>query len=56
MPPHSSHLLQLLDIGYFAVFKGSYSLFIGTKMPLGINYIDKLEFLAMGSIATGPLG
>ncbi|RJE17767.1 Pogo transposable element, partial [Aspergillus sclerotialis] len=45
MPPHSSHLLQPLDIGCFAVLKRSYGRLVETKMRVGINHIDKLEFL-----------
>lgn len=46
MPAHSSHLLQPLDIGCFAVLKRSYGGLVDQKMRLGINYIDKLDFLA----------
>ena len=46
MPAHSSHLLQPLDIGCFAVLKRSYGNLNSQKMRLGINYIDKLDFLA----------
>lgn len=45
MPAHSSHLLQPLDIGCFAVLKRSYGRLVGTKMRNGINHIDKLDFL-----------
>ena len=45
MPAHSSHLLQPLNIGCFAVLKRSYSGLVETKMRLGINHIDKLDFL-----------
>ena len=45
MPLHSSHLLQPLDIGCFAVLKRSYSRMVEIKMRNGINHIDKLEFL-----------
>ena len=45
MPPHSSHLLQPLDIGCFAVLKRSYSQMVEMKMRNGINHIDKLDFL-----------
>ena len=45
MPPHSSHLLQPLDIGCFAVLKRSYGQLVETKMRLGINHINKLDFL-----------
>ena len=45
MPPHSSHLLQPLDIGCFAVLKRSFGRLVETKMRLRINHIDKLDFL-----------
>ena len=45
MPAHSSHLLQPLDIGCLAVLKRSYGQMVETKMRLGINHIDKLDFL-----------
>ncbi|KAJ5348549.1 uncharacterized protein N7506_001802 [Penicillium brevicompactum] len=45
MPSHSSHLLQPLDIGCFAVLKRSYGRLVETKMRNGINHIDKLDFL-----------
>ena len=46
MPAHSSHFLQPLDIRCFAVLKRSYGGLIDQKMRLGINHIDKLDFLA----------
>lgn len=46
MPAHSSHLLQPLDIGCFAVLKRSYGNLNTQKMRLSINHIDKLDFLA----------
>jgi hypothetical protein len=45
MPVYSSHLLQPLDIGCFAVLKRSYGRMVETKMRNGINHIDKLDFL-----------
>ena len=45
MPSHSSHLLQPLDIGCFAVLKRSYGQLVESKMRVGIHYIDKLDFL-----------
>lgn len=45
MPPHSSHLLQPLDVGCFSPLKRSYGKIVEDKMRLGINHIDKLEFL-----------
>ena len=51
MPPHSSYLLQPLDIGCFAVLKRSYGRLIESKMRSGITYIDKLDFLKAYSSA-----
>ena len=45
MPPHSSHLLQPLDIGCFAVVKRSYGRLVEMKMRTGTNHIDKHDFL-----------
>jgi hypothetical protein len=45
MPAHSSHLLQPLDIGCFAVLKRAYGSLVSQKMRLSINHIDKLDFL-----------
>ena len=47
MPPHSSHLLQPLDVGCFSPLKRSYGQEVENRIRLGINHIDKLEFLAM---------
>ena len=46
MPAHSSHLLQPLDIGCFAVTKRSYGQYIQTKIRHGVTHIDKLDFLS----------
>jgi DDE superfamily endonuclease/helix-turn-helix, Psq domain/Tc5 transposase DNA-binding domain len=45
MPAHSSHLLQPLDVGCFAVLKRSYGRLVETQMRLGFNHIDKFDFL-----------
>ena len=45
MPPHSSHLLQPLDVGCFAVLKQSYGGQIEGYMRNGVNHIDKPDFL-----------
>jgi hypothetical protein len=45
MPAHSSHLLQPLDIGCFSVLKRVYGTQVAEFMRLGINHIDKVEFL-----------
>lgn len=46
MPAHSSHLLQPLDVGCFAVLKRSYGRLVDQQTRMGINHIDKLDFLA----------
>jgi hypothetical protein len=45
MPPHSSHLLQPLDVGCFAVLKQSYGRQIEGFIRNGVNHIDKPDFL-----------
>ena len=45
IPPHSSHLLQPLDVGCFAVLKRAYGKYVEDVMRRGQNHIDKLDFL-----------
>ena len=45
MPPHSSHLLQPLDVGCFSVLKRSYGRQIETLIRNGVHHIDKQDFL-----------
>jgi hypothetical protein len=45
MPPHSSHLLQPLDVGCFGPLKRAYGGLVEQKMRLGYNHIDKFDFL-----------
>ncbi len=45
MPAHSSHLLQPLDVGCFSTLKRSYGRLVAEYIRLGINHIDKAEFL-----------
>ncbi|OOQ84502.1 hypothetical protein PEBR_29779 [Penicillium brasilianum] len=45
MPAHSSHLLQPLDVGCFAVVKRAYGRFVSDLARRGYNYIDKHDFL-----------
>jgi hypothetical protein len=40
MPPHSSHLLQPLDVSRFAVIKRKYGQLVEQRMRLGFNHID----------------
>jgi hypothetical protein len=45
MPPHSSHLLQPLDVGCFSPLKRAYSRKVEALIRHHINHITKLEFL-----------
>ena len=45
MPPHSSHLLQPLDVGCFGPLKQAYGRQVEGLMRMHINHISKLEFL-----------
>jgi hypothetical protein len=45
MPPHSSHLLQPLDVGCFSPLKRAYSREIESLIRNHINHVTKLEFL-----------
>ncbi|KAK6823615.1 hypothetical protein PG987_013872 [Apiospora arundinis] len=45
MPPHSSHLLQPLDVGCFGPLKRAYGREIEGFMKSHINHITKVEFL-----------
>ena len=45
MPPHSSHLLQPLDVGCFSPLKTIYTKELENTFRLGINHVDKIEFL-----------
>ena len=44
MPPHSSHLLQPLDVGCFSPLKRAYSREVESLIRHHINHITKLEF------------
>jgi hypothetical protein len=44
LPPHSSHLTQLLDVGCFSVLKRAYGRQIETFIKAYINHILKVEF------------
>lgn len=45
MPPHSSHLLQPLDISCFSPLKRIYGQKVEEGICLRINHTDKIEFL-----------
>jgi hypothetical protein len=51
MPPHSSHLLQPLDVGCFSPLKRAYSREIESLIRHHINHITKLEFLPAFKVA-----
>jgi len=51
MPPHSSHLLQPLDVGCFSPLKRAYSREIEALIRHHINHITKLEFLLAFKVA-----
>jgi hypothetical protein len=51
MPPHSSHLLQPLDVGCFSRLKRAYSREVESLIRYHINHITKLEFLLAFKIA-----
>jgi hypothetical protein len=47
MPPHSSHILQPLDVSCFAVLKQRYGRAVEAQMRVGINHVDKDDFLTL---------
>jgi hypothetical protein len=46
MPPHASHILQLLDVRCFAPLKQAYKKEIKSLADSHITYVDKKAFLA----------
>ena len=44
LPAHSSHLIQLLDVGVFSPLKRVYSIQISFLTRVGITYITKDDF------------
>jgi hypothetical protein len=46
MPPHTSYILQPLDVGCFAPLKRAYKTEINVLANSDITYIDKKAFLA----------
>jgi len=46
-PPHSTDRLQPLDVGLFSPLKGAYGRLVQEMAGLGINHIDKLDFLSL---------
>jgi hypothetical protein len=51
MPPHSSHLLQPLDVGCFSPLKRAYSREVESLIRHHINHITKLQFLPAFKVA-----
>jgi hypothetical protein len=47
LPLHSSHLLQPLDVGCFSVLKRSYGRIVEGWIRIGINHIDKQDFITI---------
>ena len=47
MPPHSSHLLQPLDVGCFGPLKRAYGNKVESRTRLGINHVSKEDFLSI---------
>jgi len=45
MPTHTSHILQPLDVSCFGPLKKAYGSQIENKLRLGINHINKEEFI-----------
>ncbi|OJJ29588.1 hypothetical protein ASPWEDRAFT_88119, partial [Aspergillus wentii DTO 134E9] len=45
MPPHSSHKLQPLDVGCFALLKQLYGQQISDAIQNGVKFINKVNFL-----------
>jgi hypothetical protein len=45
MPPHSSHLLQPLDVGCFGPLKAAYGRQVEELIRLSVSHISKEEFL-----------
>jgi hypothetical protein len=45
MSPHSSHLLQPLNVSCFAILKRQYGQLVEQRIRLGFNHIDKIDFL-----------
>jgi len=46
-PPHSTHLLQPLDVGCFSPLKNAYGRLVQEKDQLGVHHIDKEDFLTI---------
>src|ERR1700744_3146095 len=47
MPPHTSHLLQPLDVGCFGPLKTAYGQLVADLVKRYVFHVDKADFLAM---------
>ena len=47
IPPHSSHLLQPIDMSCFSVLKRSYGHQVEQLIRRGIDFVDKADFLVL---------
>jgi hypothetical protein len=47
MPPHTSHLLQPLDVGCFSSLKRAYGLEVAELAREGVYHINKINFLTI---------
>jgi len=47
MPPHTSHLLQPLDVGVFGPLKHMYGKLVKGKIAASNNHINKEDFLSL---------
>jgi hypothetical protein len=55
MPPYASHLLQPLDISCFTILKRSYRTRVAEYTRLGIDSIEKDDFLNIFPAARNDL-
>ena len=51
LPPHSSHITQPLDVGFFSVLKRAYGREINTFIRAHVNHITKVAFFLAFSAA-----
>ncbi len=47
LPIHSTHLLQLLDVGVFGLLKQNYKTLLAEKTQFTTYNIDKADFIAL---------
>jgi hypothetical protein len=47
MLAHSSHLLQPLNVACFSALKRSYGKLVERQMSLGVNHVNKVDFLLL---------